>query len=124
MYRGIDTDSDYPWTNIDETIVYPDVNNLQSINGVLRNTDYIPGYPSSMNRTYVSNFLDLLCIQNICMHCPNLGYFNSIGVRGESSIIKKIPVASGLVILLLTLLWHLMINWMLADKALKQHISL
>ena len=29
------------------------------------------------------------------MHCPNLGHFNSIGVRSESSIIKKIPVSSG-----------------------------
>ena len=29
------------------------------------------------------------------MHCPNLGHFSSIGVRGESSIIKKIPVSSG-----------------------------
>ena len=94
-YWGIDTDSDYPWRNIDETIVYPDVNNLQSINGVLRNTDFIPVYPSSMNRTYVSNFLDLLSIHNIYMHCPNLGHFNSIGVRGENSIIKKIPVSSG-----------------------------
>ena len=62
---------------------------------MLRNTDFIPVYPSSMNRTYVSNFLDLLSIHNIYMHCPNLGHFNSIGVRGESSIIKKIPVSSG-----------------------------
>ena len=29
------------------------------------------------------------------MHCPNLGHFNSIGVRGENSIIKKIPMSSG-----------------------------
>ena len=28
------------------------------------------------------------------MHCPNLGHFNSIGVRGENYIIKKIPVSS------------------------------
>ena len=28
------------------------------------------------------------------MHCPNLDYFNSIGVRGESTIIKKVPVSS------------------------------
>ena len=29
------------------------------------------------------------------MLCPNLGHFNSICVRGENSIIKKIPVSSG-----------------------------
>ena len=29
----------------------------------------------------------------IFIHCPNLGHVNSIGVRGENSIIKKIPVS-------------------------------
>ena len=85
----------YPWKNTDETIVYPDVNNLQSINGVLRNTHFIPVRLSYMYKTYESNFLDLLSIHNIYMHCPNLGHFNSIGPRGENSIIKKIPVSSG-----------------------------
>ena len=28
------------------------------------------------------------------MHCPNIGHYNCIGVRGENSIIKKIPVSS------------------------------
>ena len=28
------------------------------------------------------------------MHCPNLEHFNSIGVRGGNSIIKKTPVSS------------------------------
>ena len=28
------------------------------------------------------------------MHCPNLSHFNSIGVRGESTIIKNVPVSS------------------------------
>jgi len=85
----------YPWKNTDETIVYPDVDNLQSINGVLRNTHFIPVSLSYMYKTYESNFLDLLSIHNIYMHCPNLGHFNSIGPRGENSIIKKIPVSSG-----------------------------
>ena len=48
-----------------------------------------------MYKTYESNFLDLLSIHNIYMHCPNLGHFNSIGPRGENSIIKEIPVSSG-----------------------------
>ena len=87
--------SEYPWRNTDETIVYPDINNLQSINGILRNTEFNPVRPSFMSRTYVSNSLALFNIHNIHMHCPNLGHFNSIGVRGDSSIIKKIPVSSG-----------------------------
>ena len=92
---GLGPDSDYHWRNVDETLVYPDVDNLQSINGVLRNTHFRPVQLSHMLRTYESNFLDLLSIHNIYMHCPNLGHFNSIGVRGENSIIKKIPVSSG-----------------------------
>ena len=87
--------SEYPWRNNDETIVYPVVNNLQSINGILRNTEFNPVRLSYMYRTYERNFLDLFNIHNIYMHCPNSGHFNSIGVRGESSVIKQIPVSSG-----------------------------
>ena len=123
-YWDIETNGDYPWRNTDETIVYPVVNNFQSINGVLRNTHFIPVRLSYMYKTYESNFLDLLSIHNIYMHCPNLGHFNSIGVRGESSIIKKYQCPVVLVILLLTLRYHLMIKWMLAGKALKQYKSL
>ena len=53
-----------------------------------------PVHLSYMYKTYESGFLDLLNIHNIYMHCPNLGHFNSIGVRGENSIIKKVPVSS------------------------------
>ena len=28
------------------------------------------------------------------MHCYNLGHYNCMGVRGENTIIKKIPVSS------------------------------
>ena len=48
---------------------------------------------SYMYNTYESGFLDLLNI-HIYTHCPNLGHFNSIGVRGESTIIKKVPISS------------------------------
>ena len=94
-YWDIEANGDYPWRNTDENIVYPVVNDFQSINGVLRNTRFIPVRRSYMYRTYECNFLDLLSIHNIYMHCPNSGHFNSIGVRGENSIIKKIPVSSG-----------------------------
>ena len=83
----------YPWRN-NANIVYPDINSLQSINGVLRNTDMSPTNIAFMYKTYESGFLDLLNIHNIYMHCPNLGHFNSIGVRGENPIIKKVPVSS------------------------------
>ena len=33
------TDSDYPWGNVDGTIKTVDINNIKCTNGVLRNTD-------------------------------------------------------------------------------------
>ena len=89
------TDSDYPWRNIDGTIKAIDINNPQSINGVLRNTKMIhlhqlPDYYKS----YESGFIDLRNVHNSYLHCPNLGHFNPIGVRGESTITKEILVSS------------------------------
>uniref|UniRef100_UPI004049F97C hypothetical protein n=1 Tax=Flavobacterium sp. TaxID=239 RepID=UPI004049F97C len=86
--------ADYPRKNIQGTSQSVDVNNIQSINGVLRNSDnefVSVNLQSEFYRTYESGFLDLLSIHNIYMHCPNLGHCNSIGVRGESSIIKRNP---------------------------------
>ena len=45
-------------------------------------------------RPYESGFIDLPNVHNVYLHCPNLGHFNSIGARGENTIIKKIPVSS------------------------------
>ena len=45
-------------------------------------------------RTYESGFIDLLNVHNVYLHCPNLGHFSSIGVRGENIIIKQTPVSS------------------------------
>ena len=44
---------------------------------------------SEYYRSYESGFIDLLNVHNVYLHCPNLGHFNSIGVRGESTIIKR-----------------------------------
>ena len=44
---------------------------------------------------HMEAIFDLLNIHNVYMHCPTIGHFNSIGVGGENSIIKKIPVSSG-----------------------------
>ena len=94
MVWGLENSNQYPWRNFEETIVYPDVNSLQSINGVLRNTEMVAVLLSYMYNTYETGFIDLLNIHNIYIHCPNLGHFNSIGVRGENTIIKKVPVSS------------------------------
>ena len=46
-------------------------------------------------KSYESGFIDLFNAHNIYFHCPNLGHFNSIGVRGESTFfLKKTPVSS------------------------------
>ena len=67
-----------------------DNNNLHSINGVLRNSGMITiNLESEYYRSHESGFIDLLNVHNVYLHCPNLGHFNSIGVRGENTIVKK-----------------------------------
>ena len=65
---------------------------LRSINDIIRNSEAIPAADASP--TFETEFLDLLNVHNIYIHCPNIGHYNCIGVRGESSIIKKVPVSS------------------------------
>ena len=43
---------------------------------------------------FESGFLDLLIMHNLYMHSPNLGHAYSIGVNGENTIIKTIPISS------------------------------
>ena len=89
------TDSDYPWQNRLGLITSVDNNNIQYINGVLRNSNSITvNLETEYYRSYESGFIDLLNVHNVYLHCPNLGHFNSIGVRGENTIIKKVPVSS------------------------------
>ena len=40
------------------------------------------------------DLLILLNDHNVYLHCPNLRHFDSIGVRGENTIIKKVTVSS------------------------------
>ena len=77
--------------------VYPtgsyDPSNLQSCNDVLDNTTgRSPSYTSS--KPYTSGFLQLTH-NNIYLSSPNLGTYTTLGARGESNILKKIPVTSG-----------------------------
>ena len=71
---------------------YPlDLNNLKSINA-LRNNDM--SYYHTFYRSFESGFLDLLNVHSIYLHCPHIGGYTSIGVRGGNTIIKEIPVSS------------------------------
>ena len=86
------------WKDNNQNVISVDVNNLNSINEVLRNTSGInDGTWSPMDPLYsefTSEFIDLLNVHNIYIHCPNLGHYNIVGARGENSIIKKVPVSS------------------------------
>ena len=71
--------------------------NPASMNDVLRNygdsSDGRTAICSTYN-PYESGFLNFQGINNIYISSPNLGSFKTIGPRGESTIIKKIPVSS------------------------------
>ena len=93
MNRMNNTDSNYPWREIDDTIRAMDINNPQSINGALRNTQTIHLHQlSDYYKSYKSGCLHLLSAHNIHLHRPSLGHFKTIGVRGENIIIKKIRI--------------------------------
>ena len=66
-----------------------DVNNLSSINRVIGNTT--PATDAYTNvAPYTTNFIDLVPIKNIYLHCNEISSFNQLTVEGNSSIIKKI----------------------------------
>ena len=57
------TDSDYPWRNVDDTIKAVGINNLQSINGILRKSQMIHRHQlPDYYKSYESGFLDLLSV--------------------------------------------------------------
>ena len=69
-----------------------DTNSLKSANAIISNTAnnstaYANVYP-------FNNHLNLQPIRNIYIHSPNLGNFQTLGARGEQTIIKKVPVSS------------------------------
>ena len=82
------TDSDYPWKDRQGIISTVEIKGLKSINGGLRSSDMITiNLDAEYHRTYESGFIDLLNAHNVYLHCPNPGHFDSIGVRGENTII-------------------------------------
>jgi len=62
---------------------------LQSANSIIRNNN-----TSALSTSFTTQFLDLLNTHSIFIHSPNIGSFETLGVRGESTIIKKVPVTS------------------------------
>ena len=89
------TNGDYPWKDRQGFATTVDNNNLHSVNGVLRNSDMITiSLESEHYRSYESGFIDVLNVHNVYLHCPNLGHFNNIGVRGGNTIIKNVFVSS------------------------------
>ena len=61
----------------------PGFRSLRSINEVFRNSINL-----HTETFYESGFIDLLNVHNIYIHSPKLGHYNSIRVRGESSIVR------------------------------------
>jgi hypothetical protein len=69
-----------------------DINNPQDINEILGNVEGVsPFYQFPGN--YTSKAVNLQTIRNIYIH-SSLGNYNTIGPRGESSIVKKVPVSA------------------------------
>ena len=73
--------------------------NLQSMNDVFRDTKWL-----DMSTSFSSEFLDLTSVHSIYLHCTNLGHFISVGVRGQSDIIKKINGSSSFGLFILDLI--------------------
>jgi hypothetical protein len=71
---------------------YVDVANIASINDVLRNLAVQTTLYGST--PYRSGFLNFNTLNNLYLSSPNLGTFTTMGTRGESTIIKKVPVSA------------------------------
>ena len=69
-----------------------DTNSLKSANAIISNT---ANNSIVCDNTHpFNNHLNLQPIRNIYIHSPNLGNFQTLGARGEQTIIKKVPVSS------------------------------
>ena len=79
--------------NFDWTGASYDKNNLKSANAVISNTQSTSTANDS-NLHVFNKHLNLQPIRNIYLHSPNLGNFQTLGAKGEQTIIKKIPVSS------------------------------
>jgi len=86
--RDIETLDDGYWNGVSYSTF-----DSQNCNEILQNTEgYSPEYTQSL--VYISGYISLQTVRNLYLSSPNMGNFNTIGPRGEASIIKKIPVSS------------------------------
>ena len=79
---------DGSWTGINY-----DENNPASANELIGNTEG-PGYLFTNGIPFTTGYVDLQPIKNVYIHSANLGSFKTIGPKGESTIIKKVPVTA------------------------------
>ena len=82
---------------------YVDLHNLKSLNDVIRNSNNSEHHPLTTVGVseFGTGFTDLLNVHSIYIHSTNLGHYSSIGVRGENTIIQKVPVSSSFVYLIM-----------------------
>ena len=69
-----------------------DRNNLRTFNEVIRN--YKANQSYGYNKDYYSGYLDFLRYNNIYMSSA-IGEYQTLGPRGQTTIIRKIPVTAG-----------------------------
>ena len=67
------------------------VGDPQSCNDIFRNVEGTSAVYSNLS-PYTSGSLDLQPVRNVYMSSPNMGTFTTLGSRGESNIIHKVPV--------------------------------
>lgn len=70
-----------------------DKNNTQDMNDIISNNNGRSQFFTAAS-PFVSGFVDLQPIKNLYLSSSNLGTFTTIGVNGERTIIKKIPVSA------------------------------
>ena len=91
--RNPDHFTGFAWAPANPNHTY-DINNLKSANTLISNTSgEIFTDPFTFAEPF-NNHLNLQPIRNIYIHSPNLGNFQTLGPRGEQTIIKKVPVSS------------------------------
>lgn len=68
--------------------------NSEDINEMINNFDGPAPFSNSVSH-YKTSYVDLQYVKNVYLHSPNLSTFSTVGVLGERTVIKKIPVNVG-----------------------------
>ena len=61
---------------------------------MINNFDNASPFYSSVSH-FKTSYVDLQYVKNIYLHSPNLSTFSTVGVLGERTVIKKVPVSVG-----------------------------